>query len=121
MLDDGLFYVLEAMPNTITVPDTFWLVAEFTTAQAGRIIAEAAEIGEGHGALSRWSGERSGTSGLESCIVLDGADPTSVRRSGRFARMETRHTTQCGESASAEVMTPYQPVEKVASVRFRPS
>lgn len=44
--DDGYVYILtHPLSPTATIPDTVWMVAEFTTPQSAWIIAEEAEIG----------------------------------------------------------------------------
>ena len=45
--DDGFIYILSADLSgaPVTVPDTIWMVAIFSTAQAGWVLAEHAEVG----------------------------------------------------------------------------
>ena len=43
--DDGYLYLLRAYPDSVTIPDTAWMVVSFSTNDAGWAIAEDAEIG----------------------------------------------------------------------------
>ena len=45
--DDGYVYILQVDPVSpaVTIPDTVWMVATFSTPESGWIIAEQAEIG----------------------------------------------------------------------------
>ena len=56
--DDGYVYTLTADLSSapVTIPDTTWMVATFSTSQAGWIIAEQAEVGTTADAYARYNG-----------------------------------------------------------------
>ena len=56
--DDGYVYTLTVDPVSpaVTIPDTTWMVATFTTPESGWIIAEQAEIGTTQDLYARYNG-----------------------------------------------------------------